>query len=98
MNWNNIGKRDILIFLKFENIDLIQDIRNKFDPLANIIAPHITLAFPFLDNMSNEELIIKLYIITSPAGVGKNTISKLPQITENIYKFRSNYILISINN
>ena len=98
MNCNNIGKRDILIFPKFENIDLIQDIRNKFDPLANIIAPHITLAFPFLDNMSNEELIIKLYIITSPAGVGKSTISKLPQITENIYKFRSNYILNSINN
>ena len=57
---NNTGKRDILNFPKFENIDLIQDIRNKFDPLANIIAPHITLAFPFLDNMSNEELIIKL--------------------------------------
>lgn len=82
MNCNNIGKRDILIFPKFENIDLIQDIRNKFDPLANIIAPNITLAFPFLDNMPNEELIIKLYIITSPAGVGKSTISKLPQITE----------------
>lgn len=58
--YENIGKRDILIFPKFENIYLIQNIRNKFDPLANLIAPHITLAFPFLDNISNEELIKNL--------------------------------------
>ena len=58
---NNIGKRDILIFPKFKNIDKIQKIRNKYDILANLIAPHITLAFPFSDNMSNEELITKLY-------------------------------------
>ena len=51
--YKNIGKRDILIFPKFENIYLIQNIRNKFDPLANLIAPHITLAFPFLDDISN---------------------------------------------
>lgn len=57
---NNNGKRDILIFPKFENIYLIQTIRNKFDPLANLVAPHITLAFPFLDDMSNEELIENL--------------------------------------
>lgn len=58
--YKNIGKRDILIFPKLENIYLIQNIRNKFDPLANLIAPHITLAFPFLDDISNEELIKNL--------------------------------------
>ena len=58
--YENIGKRDILIFPKLENIYLIQNIRNKFDPLANLIAPHITLAFPFLDDISNEELIKNL--------------------------------------
>ena len=58
--YNNIGKRDILIFPKFKNIHLIQDIRNKYDPLANLIAPHITLAFPFSDDMSDKELIVKL--------------------------------------
>ena len=56
----NVGKRDILIFPKFKNINLIQDIRNKYDPLANLIDPHITLSFPFSDNISNEELIAKL--------------------------------------
>ena len=56
----NKGKRDILIFPKFKNLSKIQEIRNKYDPLANLVAPHITIAFPFSDNMSNEELIRKL--------------------------------------
>ena len=56
----NKGKRDILIFPKFKNINKIQELRNKYDPLANLIAPHITIAFPFSDNISNEELIEKL--------------------------------------
>lgn len=59
--YNNIGKRSILIFPKFKNMDLIQNIRNKYDKLANLIPPHITLAFPFTDNMSDDELISKLY-------------------------------------
>lgn len=57
---NNTLKRDILIFPKFKNINKIQEIRNKYDRLANLIAPHITLVFPFSDNMPNEELITKL--------------------------------------
>ena len=56
----NKGKRDILIFPKFKNINKIQELRNKYDPLANLIAPHITIAFPFSDNISNEELIKEL--------------------------------------
>ena len=56
----NKGKRDILIFPKFKNIDKLQELRNKYDPLVNLIAPHITIAFPFSDNISNEELIKKL--------------------------------------
>lgn len=56
----NKGKRDILIFPKFKNINKIQELRDKYDPLANLIAPHITIAFPFSDDISNEELIKKL--------------------------------------
>lgn len=48
--FDNIGKRDILIFPKFNNIDKIQEVRNKYDKLANLIPPHITLAFPFRNN------------------------------------------------
>ena len=56
----NKGKRDILIFPKFKNINNIQKLRNKYDPLANLIPPHITIAYPFSDNISNKELIKKL--------------------------------------
>lgn len=41
--FNNIGKRDILIFPKFQNLYLIQEIRKKYDRLANLVEPHITL-------------------------------------------------------
>jgi len=58
--YNNIGKRDILIFPKFDNMNIIDEIRNKYDKLANLVEPHITLAFPFKDEISNNDLINKL--------------------------------------
>ena len=56
----NEGKRDILIFPKFSNINNIQNIRLKYDKLATLVPPHITLAFPFSDIISDEDLIIKM--------------------------------------
>lgn len=56
MNYINSGKRDILIIPKFSNVDKIQKIREKYDELYNIIMPHITLAFPFENDISNEML------------------------------------------
>ena len=47
MNYINKGKRDILIFPKFKNIDKIEEIRKKYDELTEILPAHITLAFPF---------------------------------------------------
>ncbi len=41
--YDNISKRDILIFPKFDNIDIINEVRNKYDRLANLVNPHITL-------------------------------------------------------
>lgn len=61
--YNNIGKRDILIFPKFDNMDIIDKIRNKYDRLSNLVAPHITLAFPFNDKISNEDLISQLSVL-----------------------------------
>lgn len=43
MNYINKGKRDILIFPKFENVKKIQNIRKKYDELYDLIEPHITL-------------------------------------------------------
>lgn len=56
----NEGKRDILIFPKFSNINNIQNIRLNYDKLATLIPPHITLAFPFSNNMCDEDLIGKM--------------------------------------
>jgi hypothetical protein len=36
-------KRCIMIFPKFENIEQIELIRRKYDPLVNHVEPHITL-------------------------------------------------------
>jgi len=40
-------KRAIVLYPKFDGLETIQSMRRKFDPLANYIAPHITLVFPF---------------------------------------------------
>ena len=46
-----------MIFPEFENIAIINQIREKYDPLAKLIRPHITLVFPFEDKMSNKKLL-----------------------------------------
>lgn len=56
MNYINKGKRDVLIFPKFNNIDKIQNIRRQYDELSDIIPPHITLVFPFERDFSDEFL------------------------------------------
>ncbi|MBO5476629.1 MAG: 2'-5' RNA ligase family protein [Clostridia bacterium] len=53
-------KRDILIFPKFKNLNLIQDVRKKYDRLAQLVPPHITLIFPFTDVISTLELSQKI--------------------------------------
>ncbi len=64
MNYVNKGKRDILIFPKFENILEIEKIREKYDELYGILPPHITLAFPFRNDISNAKLREQLQAIT----------------------------------
>lgn len=49
-------KRSIIIFLKFKNIQIINDLRKQYDPLFDKIAPHISLVFPFVSDISREEL------------------------------------------
>ncbi|WP_102401799.1 2'-5' RNA ligase family protein [Haloimpatiens massiliensis] len=55
-----MNTRTIMIFPEFENIDAINDIRKKYDPLADLVLPHITLAFPFDSELTNEELNLYL--------------------------------------
>lgn len=56
-------KRTIMIFPRFHNIGAINDIRKKYDPLADKVRPHITLVFPFESELSNGEIIEWLSVI-----------------------------------
>lgn len=42
--------RTIMIFPQFDNEEIIQGIRKKYDPLYHLIKPHITLVFPLIRN------------------------------------------------
>ena len=48
--------RTIMIFPEFRNMNVIDSIRIKYDPLTKLVRPHITLVFPFDSDMSNDEL------------------------------------------
>lgn len=45
-----------MIFPEFDNMDVIDEIRDKYDPLAKLVRPHITIAFPFEMDITNDEL------------------------------------------
>ena len=49
-------KRTIMIFPEFGNMKYIDQLREKYDPLANKVRPHITLVFPFESSFSENEI------------------------------------------
>ena len=51
-----MARRTILIFPNFPNIEVISRIRDTYDPLAKLVAPHITVVFPIESEISDEEL------------------------------------------
>lgn len=53
-------QRDLLIFPKFKNIDKIQEIRNKYDRLASLVDPHITIVFPFNDDIDTATFVSRI--------------------------------------
>ena len=65
--------RAIVIFPQFNNIRVINEIREKYDPLFEYIAPHITLVFPFESNILSNEL--DQHIMQSLGGIEKFNLS-----------------------
>lgn len=49
-------KRCIMVFPKFENGEMIDRIREKYDPHANLVKPHVTLVFPFDSDIAAGDL------------------------------------------
>ena len=94
MNYINKGRRDILIIPDFEEIEEIQEIRKKYDELYKIIPPHITLAFPFKDEISNEDLKIKLKELLKDVKPFKISCKGI-SLEEN-KKFETFYVFLNI--
>lgn len=55
-------ERAIVICPTFENMQIINNIRKKYDPLEKLISPHITLVFPFESELSKDELALRLQV------------------------------------
>ncbi len=83
-------KRAIVLFPKFINMDAIQAVRERFDPLANYIAPHITLMFPFESELSTEEL--REHMIQAIQGVKRFPV-QLGGITGD---YREGYLFLNV--
>ena len=52
--------RDVLLFPKFSNSDYINNIRRKYDKLYDAVDYHITVIFPFKDDISDHYFINQL--------------------------------------
>jgi 2'-5' RNA ligase len=48
--------RAIHIFPEFSNGQLLHELRSHYDPLVQLIAPHITLVFPFESDLIPDEI------------------------------------------
>ena len=83
-------KRSIILFPKFDNLNIIENIRAKYDPLATCIAPHITLVFPFESDLSTEDL--KMHFKRQIKGIKKFSL-QLWGITGD---FRAGYLFLNV--
>lgn len=83
-------KRAIILFPKFNNIHIIDEIREKYDSLSNCIEPHITIVFPFESDISTKEL--KSHFNEYLKGIKKFRV-KLKDITGD---FRDGYLFLNV--
>lgn len=98
-----MNTRTIMVFPKFENIAIINDIRNKFDPLASLVEPHITIVFPFKSYLRADEIEGWLKIALKDfqkfelelCGVSKTSSSYGNYLSLNIQKGCENFIKLN---
>ena len=83
-------KRAIVLFPKFNNVYVIQSIREKFDPLANYIAPHITIVFPFESDLSTNDL--RTHMRGALKGIQKFDV----QLKDYTGDFRDGYLFLNV--
>lgn len=86
---SDIVKRTVMIFPEFENMKVIDKIREKYDPLYDKVKPHITLIFPFESELTTEE--IKIYL--------KETLKDIRQFELKLQKitYLGQWLFLNIN-
>lgn len=87
-----MGLRTIMIFPKFQDKGIIQEIRKKYDSLCDLVPAHITLAFPFEDEISNEELEQKLDVCLKEVKTFHLVMQGMSK-TKDIY---GNYLFLNV--
>lgn len=83
----------IMIFPEFSNMKIIDKIREKYDPLAKHVRPHITLVFPFVSDLDTLELrnhIEGILLETSSFNIELNNITPVQSF--------GNYLFLNIKN
>lgn len=64
---NNKIRRTIMIFPEFQNHQFIDQLREKYDPLARHVRPHITLVFTFESELDSD--VIKEHMLSTLQGI-----------------------------
>ena len=87
-------KRTIMIFPHFANMNTIDQIRSKYDPLALYVRPHITLVFPFESDLTLDELRNHLTRVLSDFEPFELSMEKVVKIDNQLGK----YLFLLIDN
>ena len=84
-------KRCIMIFPKFDNREVIKEIRKKYDPVVKFVREHVTLVFPFESDIKTEDL--KQHIIEVSKDIKPFRVSLQGITSEESFK---NWIFINV--
>ena len=75
--------RCIMIFPQFNNMEIIDRIREKYDPLADKVRPHITLVFPFASDLSKHQMKEHIELAVSEIGSFSLTLQRITPANGN---------------
>lgn len=90
----NKKRRTIMIFPEFENINVIDEIRQQYDPLAKHVRPHITLVFTFESSLSTIEIETHLKEVLNNIKPFKLTLKEIIKIDNPL----GMYLFLNIQN
>ena len=83
-----------MIFPEFKNINIIDEIRYRYDPLAKHVRPHITLVFTFESNLSTIQIETHLKEVLKNIKPFKLTLKEIIKIDNPL----GMYLFLNIQN